>query len=55
MDLTVNPLPVVDLGTDTSQCGGTIVLDAQNVGANYLWTDSSTGQTLAVLQPGTTV
>lgn len=36
--INVNPLPVVDLGPDTSICAGeTLHLDAQNSGCNYIW------------------
>ncbi|MBI2966700.1 MAG: T9SS type A sorting domain-containing protein [Bacteroidetes bacterium] len=50
--LTVNPLPVVNLGTDTNQCGGNVVLDAGNGGSTFLWSDSSTNQTLTVSSSG---
>lgn len=35
----------VDLGVDTTSCDP-LLLDAGNPGANYLWSDGSTGQTL---------
>jgi len=44
--VTINPLPIVDLGLDSVQCGGSIALDAGNVGATYLWSDSTTAQIL---------
>lgn len=50
--VTINPLPVVDLGTDSIQCGGSIVLDAGNSGATYLWSDASTAQTLSATSSG---
>lgn len=53
LTLTVNALPVVNLGNDSAQCGGTIVLDAGNAGANYLWNDNSTNQTLNAGTSGT--
>lgn len=48
--LIVNPAPVVNLGADTGLCkGGSIVLDAGNSGANYLWANNgSTSQTITV-------
>jgi hypothetical protein len=46
--VTLNPNPVVDLGPETAQCGGTVVLDAGNAGANFMWSDSSTTQTLTI-------
>jgi hypothetical protein len=51
--VTINSLPVVSLGTDVIQCGGTVTLDAQNAGAAYVWTDMSTAQALAVSSTGT--
>lgn len=49
--LTVNPLPVVNLGPDASFCGST-TLDAQNAGSTYLWNDNSTTQTQLVTASG---
>ncbi|MBA3900010.1 MAG: VCBS repeat-containing protein, partial [Bacteroidetes bacterium] len=41
----INPNPVVDLGNDTAQCGGVIILDASNQpGIDYLWNDNSVSQ-----------
>lgn len=51
--VTVNPLPVVSLGNDSALCGGTLVLDAGNAGSAYMWSDSSTAQTLTVDSTGT--
>lgn len=50
------PLPpcTVDLGNDTAFCSAdTLMLDAGAGPYSYLWSDSSTGQTLAVSQSGT--
>ncbi len=45
--LTVNPNPIVKLGADYVGCEGTTaVFDAENPGADYLWNDASTAQTL---------
>ena len=45
----VQELPVVDLGTDTTVCQGSVItLDATNEGATYLW---STGETTATISP----
>jgi hypothetical protein len=52
VNFTINPLPVVDLGADSSQCGGSIILDAANPGAMYLWSDSSNAQTLIAAASG---
>ncbi len=52
--VTVQDLPIVDLGTDVSICeGASITLDAGNAGADYLWNDNSTNQTLVVTDEGT--
>jgi hypothetical protein len=48
----VNPLPTVNLGSDITQCGGTVILDAQNAGSTYLWNDNSTSQTLTASSSG---
>ncbi|HEU4718158.1 MAG TPA: T9SS type A sorting domain-containing protein, partial [Bacteroidia bacterium] len=50
--VSVNPLPVVSLGSDITQCGGTATLDAQNAGSAYLWNDNSTNQVLTVSSTG---
>ncbi len=48
LNLDLTPLPVVNLGNDTSICPGTVLtLDAGNPGATYLWDDGSTAQTRA--------
>jgi gliding motility-associated-like protein len=47
------PLPVVDLGRDTSLCiGDEIHLDAYNFGAKYLWSDQSTKPTFVIRDIG---
>jgi hypothetical protein len=38
--------PVVNLGTDTIKCGGTVLLDAGNAGGSYLWNNAALTQTL---------
>jgi glutamine cyclotransferase len=52
VDVTINDLPVVDLGTDIEQCGGDVTLDADNAGATYLWNQGTTTQTLLVTTSG---
>lgn len=45
--LSLNPLPIVNLGNDTTICSGTsITLTPQNIGSTYLWNDGSSGQSL---------
>ncbi len=46
IDVTVNPVPIVNLGADASLCAGDqLVIDATMPGAAYLWQDNSTGPT----------
>ncbi len=50
--ITINPLPVVNLGPDTLiTLPDTIILDA-GAGYTYLWSDASTNQTLNVTLSG---
>ena len=53
VNVQVNALPVVSLGPNIIQCGGTAMLDAGNTGSIYLWSDLSTSQTLTVSTSGT--
>jgi hypothetical protein len=43
--VNVNPAPVVSLGADITQCGGSVTLDAQNAGATYNWSSGGSSQT----------
>lgn len=52
--VTVNPVVSVNLGNDTTLCNSqTMVLNAGNTGATYVWNDGSTNQTLTVSSAGT--
>ena len=51
--VSVNPLPIVSLGPNIIQCGGTALLDAGNIGSVYLWNNASTTQTITVSASGT--
>jgi len=53
INVTINPLPVLDLGNDTTICGGSLVLDAGNPGFNHLWYNTTTGQTLTIYSTST--
>jgi hypothetical protein len=53
INVTINPVPVVNLGNDTSMCGGTLVLNAGNPGSTYLWSNAATTQTITVTSSGT--
>jgi hypothetical protein len=47
--VTVNALPVMDLGSDITLCeGDSSQLDAGNPGSNYLWNTGATSQTIYV-------
>ncbi len=50
--IDVLPVPTVTLGSDTTQCGGTILLDAGNAGSLFNWSDATTNQTLTVSTSG---
>lgn len=51
INVTINALPVVNLGSDTSACA-TFTLDAGNAGSTYLWNTASTAQTEMVTVSG---
>jgi hypothetical protein len=54
VQLQVTAAPVVNLGNDTAVCGsGSVVLNAGNPGATYLWDNNSTTQTRTVSSAGT--
>ncbi|HEY6162284.1 MAG TPA: T9SS type A sorting domain-containing protein [Bacteroidia bacterium] len=53
VNITINIPPSVNLGNDVTQCGGSVVVDAQNAGSTYLWSDNSTTQTITVSSSGT--
>lgn len=47
------PLPLVDLGQDTTMCrGDEIFLDVTRVGGTYLWQDNSTSPTYTITDVG---
>ncbi len=52
VNVYINPVPVVNLGPDITQCGGSVVLDAGTSGDTYVWQDLSTNQTLTVSATG---
>ncbi|TAE43861.1 MAG: PKD domain-containing protein, partial [Bacteroidetes bacterium] len=49
--LLITPSPSVDLGNDSSACNS-IVLDAGNPGAQYIWSNGFTAQAVTVSQSG---
>ncbi len=50
--ITFNAPPVVDLVEDTTQCGGTLTLDAANAGNSFSWSSGQNTQTISVSQSG---
>jgi gliding motility-associated-like protein len=53
MQLSLYALPVVDINADSTICSGdSLILDAANAGASYLWQDASINQELVVNSPG---
>ncbi|WP_164875621.1 T9SS type B sorting domain-containing protein [Apibacter sp. HY039] len=51
--ISINPLPVVNLGVDRSICqGSSTTLDAGNAGSTYLWSTGATTQSIEVTQAG---
>lgn len=48
----INEVPVVALGADIQQCGGTVNLDAQNPGATYFWSTNETTQSITINTTG---
>jgi hypothetical protein len=52
--VTLNPVPIVALGNDTTICAGkSVTLNAGNPGATYLWSNSATSQTITATAAGT--
>ncbi len=54
VEVIAHALPVVDLGADQTICEGTdtLLLDAGNPGADYVWSSGDTSQSIAVLNSG---
>jgi gliding motility-associated-like protein len=53
IELAVNPLPVVNLGKDSTLCEGqTLLLNAVNAGASYVWQDNSVQPNFTVTSAG---
>lgn len=49
MMLAIQSLPIVNIGSDTAICAGnSIVLNAGNTGAQYLWSTTATTQSISV-------
>ena len=52
INVVIDTIPVVNLGPDTTQCGGVITLNAGNAVSTYLWSNDSTQQTVTVSASG---
>jgi gliding motility-associated-like protein len=53
IDVTIKPVPAINLGQDTVLCKGqTLLLDAANVNATYQWQDGSTAADYLVSKSG---
>ena len=52
-NFTVGVKPLVNLGNDTATCGGSVILNAQNSGSSFAWSDGATTQTITVVQTNT--
>jgi hypothetical protein len=51
IQVTINTLPTVSLGNDTTQCGGSITLDAGSF-SSYSWSTGATSSTISVSTSG---
>ena len=51
--ITVYPLPDIELGNDTTLCGNSLTLEVNEGYALYLWQDGSTNNTFQVTESGT--
>jgi PKD repeat protein len=52
INVTISPAVNVNLGTDITQCGGNITLNAGNPGSAYSWSNGSGTQTIVVNSSG---
>ncbi|MEI6820932.1 MAG: choice-of-anchor L domain-containing protein [Bacteroidota bacterium] len=53
ISINISPIPIVNLGNDTTLClGDPFVLDANNAGATYLWSTGATTQQINITTQG---
>lgn len=52
INVAINPIPVVNLGADITQCGGTVTLNAGNAGSTYAWSHGPSTQTAVISSTG---
>ena len=50
--IRIKPKPVINLGDDIVTCNKSIVLDAKNMGADYIWNDGEIWQQTIVTESG---
>lgn len=48
VNVTINVSPIVDLGDDVEQCGGSVALDAGNAGNSFAWSNGNATQIAVV-------
>lgn len=54
INITINPLPEINLGTTINFCENTsVILDAENAGSTYLWNTGATTQIITTAIPAT--
>lgn len=44
--LQIFPLPLVNIGNNITTCGSSYILDAENIGSSYFWSNGQTSQTI---------
>lgn len=52
IDVVIYPFPVINLGSDTSQCEGSVPIGVNITGSTYLWSNGSTNDSIVVNQTG---
>jgi PKD repeat protein len=52
VNVTINPLPTVSLGSNITQCGGPVALSAAGNGISYQWNTFATTQSINVIATG---
>jgi PKD repeat protein len=50
--LQIYPLPILNIGNNITTCGSSYVLDAQNTGSSYFWSNGQTTQTISANNTG---
>ncbi len=53
IQVTINALPIVNLGPDIIRCGGSVILNAGNTGSSYLWSNGALTQSITATVSGT--